>query len=228
MTDDISVFEAIHTARALRRFKPDPIPDQVIAKVLDAAIRAPSAGNGQNWLFVVVKDLEQRRKLGEIYRRAGAMVASFYQQSGRPEHMTLEQYERLATSGLYLHEHLADAPVLLVVCLRLETSSDVLINLSREAQLAMMNSFPWMAGASVYPAVQNVILACRAVGLGACLTTNHMLFEDEVKSVLGLPSEYRTFALLPIGYPINRFGPVDRRPLNEVVAIDRFGCQPSW
>jgi nitroreductase len=142
--------------------------------------------------------------------------------------MTLEQYERLATSGLYLHEHLADAPVLLVVCLRLETSSDVLINLSREAQLAMMNSFPWMAGASVYPAVQNVILACRAVGLGACLTTNHMLFEDEVKSVLGLPSEYRTFALLPIGYPINRFGPVDRRPLNEVVAIDRFGCQPSW
>jgi nitroreductase len=119
MTNDISVFEAIHTARALRRFKPDPIPDQLIAKVLDAAICAPSAGNGQNWLFVVVKDPEQRRRLGEIYRRAGAMVASFYQQTGRPEHMTAEQYERLATSGFYLHEHLADAPVLLVACLKL-------------------------------------------------------------------------------------------------------------
>ena len=228
MTNGINVFEAIHTARALRRFKPDPIPDEVIAKVLDAAICAPSAGNGQNWLFVIVKDPEQRQKLGEIYRRAGAMVASFYQQSGRPEHMTVEQYQRLATSGLYLHEHLADAPVLLVACLRLETSYDVLLNLSREAQLAMMNSFPWMAGASIYPAVQNVILACRAMGLGACLTTNHMLFEDEVKSVLGLPAEYRTFALLPIGYPVNKFGPVNRRPLNGVVAIDRFGCQPVW
>jgi len=228
MTNGINVFEAIHTARALRRFKPDPIPDEVIAKVLDAAICAPSAGNGQNWLFVIVKDPEQRQKLGEIYRRAGAMVASFYQQSGRPEHMTVERYQRLATSGLYLHEHLADAPVLLVACLRLETSYDVLLNLSREAQLAMLNSFPWMAGASIYPAVQNVILACRAMGLGACLTTNHMLFEDEVKSVLGLPAEYRTFALLPIGYPVNKFGPVNRRPLNGVVAIDRFGCQPVW
>jgi nitroreductase len=228
MANDVNVFEAIHTARALRRFKPDPIPDQLIAKVLDAAIRAPSAGNGQNWLFLVVKDPEQRRRLGEIYRRAGAMVASFYQQTGRPEHMTAEQHEKLATSGRYLHEHLADAPVILVACLKLETSSDVLINLPREAQLAMMNSFPWMAGASIYPAVQNVMLACRAVGLGACVTTNHMQFEDEVKSVLGLPAEYRTFALLPIGYPINKFGPVNRRPLDEVVVIDRFGCQPSW
>jgi nitroreductase len=174
-----------------------------------------------------VKDPEQRRRLGEIYRRAGAMVASFYQQSGRPEHMTVEQYERLATSGLYLHEHLADAPVLLVACLELETSSDVLINLPRETQFAMINSFPWMAAASVYPAVQNVILACRAVGLGAFLTTNHMLLEDEVKSVLGLPAEYRTFALLPIGYPIIKFGPVSRRRLNEVVAVDRFGCPPE-
>lgn len=226
MTNDIGVFEAIHTARAFRRFKPDPVPGHVIARVLDAALRAPSAGNGQNWLFVVVKDLEQRRKLGEIYRRAGAMVASFYQQTGRPEHMTVAQYERLATSGLYLHEHLADAPVLVVACLRLENSLEPLMSLPRETQIAMMNSFPWMAGASVYPAVQNLILACRAEGLGACLTTNHMLFEEEVKNVLDLPAEYRTFAMLPIGYPINKFGPVNRRPLSEVVAVDRFGNSP--
>ena len=227
MTTDIGVFEAIHSARALRRLKPDPIPDEVLNRILDAAIRAPSAGNGQSWLFVVVKDPEQRRKLGDIYRRAGAMVASFYQRLGRPQHMTEGQYEKFSSSGLYLHEHLADAPVLLVACLRLETSTDALIDLPREAQLAMMNSFPWMAGASIYPAVQNVILACRAMGLGTCLTTNHMLFEEEVKSVLGLPAEYRTFALLPIGYPINKFGPVNRRPLSEVVAIDRFGRRPT-
>ncbi len=156
------------------------------------------------------------------------MVASFYQRLGRPEHMTETQYEKLATSGLYLHEHLADAPVLLLACLRLETSLEQLTDLPRETQLALMASFPWMAGASIYPAVQNVILACRAVGLGTCLTTNHMLFEEEVKEVVGLPSNYRTFALMPIGYPVNRFGPVRRRPLAEVVALDEFGRVPEW
>lgn len=102
------------------------------------------------------------------------------------------------------------------------------MQLPRETQLAMMNSFPWMAGASIYPAVENIILACRALGLGTCLTTNHMLLEDEVKQVIGLPADYRTFALLPIGYPINKFGPVNRRPLREVVAVDRFGETPVW
>ncbi len=226
--NDMGLFETIHSSRALRRFKSDPVPDEVLAKVLAAAICAPSAGNSQNWLFIVVKDPEQRRKLGEIFRRAGAMVVPFYARLGRPEHMSEEQFAKVATSGLYLHEHLADAPVLLLACLRLDTSMEPLADLPRETQLAMMNSFPWMAGASIYPAVQNVILACRAMGLGTCMTTNHMLLEDEVRQVLGLPSNYRTFALLPIGYPVNRFGPVKRRPLAEVVAQDRFGQIPEW
>jgi nitroreductase len=92
----------------------------------------------------------------------------------------------------------------------------------------MVDSVPWVAGASIYPAVQNLILACRAVGLGTCLTTNHLLFEDEVKNALGLPPEYRTFALLPVGYPVNNFGPVKRKALSEVVALDQFGRVPSF
>lgn len=224
---DIGVFEAIHSARALRRFRPDPVPDEVIARVLDAAIRAPSAGNGQNWLFVVVKDAQQRQRLGEIYRRAGAMVWELYQRRGRPEHISEAQWEKIATSGLYLHQHLAEAPLLLVACLRLG-ATEGFGDLPQETQIAMMAAFPWMAGASIYPAIQNVILACRALGLGTCLTTNHMLLEAEVKLLLGLPAEFRTFALLPIGYPRNKFGAVNRRPLSEVVTIDRFGCPPSW
>jgi nitroreductase len=175
-----------------------------------------------------LKSHEQRQKIAEIYRRAGAMVADFYQRVGRPAHMDEKQYEMLTNSGFYLHEHLAEAPILLLACLRLETSLETLMQLPRETQLAMMNSFPWMAGASIYPAVENIILACRALGLGTCLTTNHMLLEDEVKQVIGLPADYRTFALLPIGYPINKFGPVNRRPLREVVAVDRFGETPVW
>ena len=119
--NEIGLFETIHSSRALRRFKPEPVPDDVLARILDAAICAPSAGNGQNWLFVVVKSHEQRQKIGEIYRRAGAMVADFYQRVGRPAHMEQKQYEMLTSSGFYLHEHLAEAPILLLACLRLET-----------------------------------------------------------------------------------------------------------
>jgi nitroreductase len=118
--------------------------------------------------------------------------------------------------------------VLIVPCLNLGDSTPVLADLQREPQLAMVNSVPWMAGASIYPAVQNLILTCRAVGLGTCLTTNHLLFEDEVKKALGLPPAYRTFALLPIGYPVDNFGPVRRKPLSEVVALDEFGKLPSF
>lgn len=228
MEADISLLQAIHSARALRRFRPDPVSDEVLTQILDAAIQAPSAGNGQNWLFIVVRTPEQRQKLGDIYRRAGAMVASFYQRVGRPEHMTEQEYLRFANSGLYLHQHMADAPVLVVACLRMDDSMAHLQELPRDTQLAMMNSLPWMAGASIYPAVQNLILACRAFGLGTCLTTNHMLFEDEVRRVLGLPADYRTFALLPVGYPINKFGSVRRRPLSDVVAQERFGEEAAF
>lgn len=226
--NEMGLFETIHSSRALRRFRPEPVPDDVLARILDAAICAPSAGNGQNWLFMIIKSQEQRQKIGEIYRRAGAMIADFYLRVGRPAHMDQKQYEMLASSGFYLHDHLAEAPILLLACLRSETPLETLMQLPRETQLAMMSSFPWMAGASIYPAVQNIILACRALGLGTCLTTNHMLLEDEVKQVTGLPVDYRTFALLPIGYPVNKFGPVNRRPLCEVVALDRFGEAPEW
>ena len=91
---DIGVLEAIHTARALRRFKPDPVPETVITQVLDAAIRAPSAGNAQNWAFVVVRDVEQRRKLGALYRKASDVASAMYAARGRPAHMTEEQFQR--------------------------------------------------------------------------------------------------------------------------------------
>jgi len=96
-----------------------------------------------------------------------------------------------------------------------------------EVRAAMREAYPWTAGASIYPAVQNIILACRALGLGTVLTTNHTIAEKEIKEVLGLPAEVRTFALMPIGYPDRSFGPVKRRPLSEVAMIDRYGSPLS-
>ena len=87
-----------------------------------------------------------------------------------------------------------------------------------------MKSQARISGSSIYPAVQNIILACRALGLGTVLTTIHMFFEDEVKAILGLPPEVKTFALMPIGYPQGKFGPIKRRPVSEVAYLDSYGA----
>src|SRR4029077_13798873 len=99
---EIGLFDAMYSARALRRLKPDPVPQEIITRILDAAIRAPSAGNAQNWAFIVVRDAEQRRRLGMIYRKASDIASEVYKARGRPPHMSDEQYRRFLTSGAYV------------------------------------------------------------------------------------------------------------------------------
>jgi nitroreductase len=221
----IELFEAIHTARSTRRLKPDPVPEEFITRILDAAIRAPSGGNAQNWMFVVVRDAELRGRLGAIYREASDIASAVYDARGRPEHLTEAQYERMTAGGAYLWDHMAEAPVILVPCLRprampARESLPPAIQARYEDELAYLDR---IRGASIYPAVQNIILACRALGLGTIITTNHLRRENELKAVLGLPEDVATFALMPIGYPLDKFGPLTRRPLHEVACADRWG-----
>jgi nitroreductase len=175
---EMGLFEAIHSARALRRFKPDPVPDDVLTKVLDAAIRAPSGSNAQNWLFVVVKDAATRRKIGDIYRKGGALIAKFYANRAPAAHMNEKQQARLMASAMHLMEHMGEVPVHLFACLRQEPAAPP-ANLTPEQQSAM-RTVVRLSGSSIFPAVQNIILACRAFGLGTVLTTIHVFFEDEV------------------------------------------------
>jgi nitroreductase len=222
--NELSVFEAIHTARALRRLKPDPVPEALITQVLDAAICAPSAGNAQNWVFLVVRDPAQRRKLGAIYRKASDIASAVYAARGRPSHMTDQQYRRLMSSGAYLWNHMGDAPVIVVPCQR-RRSLPPPETLPPDLQARYADELRYMErirGASIYPAVQNIILACRALGLGTIITTNHIRCEDEVKAVLEAPEDVETCALMPIGYPRGKFGPLVRRPVAEVTYADRW------
>ena len=156
---EIGLFDAIYSARASRRLKPDPVPEEIITRVLDAAIRAPSGGNAQNWAFIVVRDGEQRRRLGMIYRKASDIASEMYKARGRPAHMTEEQYLRFVTSGAYLWDHMGEAPVLLIPCLQdrpsppratLPPSLDAMY----ERELAYERR---IRGASIYPAMQNII-----------------------------------------------------------------------
>jgi nitroreductase len=225
---ELGLFEAIYSARSLRRLKPDPVPEALITKILDAAIRAPSAGNAQNWAFVVVRDPEQRQKLGAIYRKASDIAAAVYAARGRPGHLTEQQFARMLGTGGYLWAHLGDAPVLLVPCQhrpvvppRQALPPDIAVHYENE--LAYVDR---IRGASIYPAVQNIILACRGLGLGTVITTNHIRCEDEVKAVLGIPDDVATFALMPIGWPLDKFGPLSRRPPAEIAHADRWGA--AW
>jgi nitroreductase len=222
---EVGLFEAMYSARALRRLKPDPVPDEVITKVLQAGVQAPSGGNAQNWFFIAVRDRVQRQRLGAVYRKASDEVAEIYAARGRPDHMTDQQYRRLMAGGAYLWEHMADAPVLLVPCLR---KRDMPPREALPASVAQRYDVHLahqerIRGSSIYPAIQNIVLACRGLGLGTVITTNHILYEDEVRQILGLPEDVYTFALMPIGYPLGKYGPLSRRPVAEVAFADRWG-----
>jgi nitroreductase len=222
---EMDLFEAMYSARAIRRFKPDPVPDEVITKVLDAAIRAPSGSNEQSWEFIVVKDAEQRKKIGAVYRKGGNILMALYANRTKPPHMSQETYDKLMASAMYLLDHMADAPVLLLACLKQTPLAGPPPQFPPDAAAGLKN-MARMGGSSIYPAVQNIILACRAFGLGTVLTTIHMFYEDEVKAILGLPPEVQTYALMPIGYPRGKFGPIKRRPISEVAYLD--GYSKHW
>jgi nitroreductase len=223
---EIGLFEAIYSARSLRRFKPDPVPEEMITKIIDAAIRAPSGGNAQNWAFVVVRDSDQRQKLGMIYRKASDIAEAIYAARGRPPHLTEQQFARLMGTGAHLWQHMGEAPVLLLPCGRRRTlppreglPPDIALRWEDEMAYAER-----IRGASIYPAVQNIILSCRALGLGTVITTNHIRCEAEVQALLDIPEDVSTFALVPIGWPLDRFGPLTRRPLAEIAHADRWGA----
>jgi nitroreductase len=222
---EIGLFEAMYSARALRRLKPDPVPQALITKVLDAATRAPSGGNAQNWSFIVVREEAQRGRLAAVYRKASDEVGAIYAARGRPAHQTEEQYRRMMEGGIYLWDHIGDAPVLLVPCLRKRDmpprqALPASVAARYEAHLAYQEQ---IRGSSIYPAVQNIILACRALGLGTLITTNHILYEYEVREILGLPDDVFTFALMPLGFPRDKYGPLSRLPVSDVAFADRWG-----
>ncbi len=223
---EIGLFEAMYTTRALRRLKPDPVPDALIVRVIEAGTRAGSGGNAQGWAFIVVRDAEQRRKLGAIYRRGSDISEKIYAARGRPAHLTDEQYRRMMTAGAYLWDHMGDAPVLIVPCIKSNTLP------AREALPAdiqdrydELHAYQQLIrGASIYPAVQNIILACRALGLATLITTNQLYYEAELRAVLGLPDDMFPCALMPVGWPVGKYGPVTRKPLSEVAFADRWGA----
>ena len=211
MTEQINLFETIHTLRAMRRLKPDPVPDELINQILDAATCAPNGGNTQRWRFIVVKDPGIKKAIQLYYKRAFDEVRQpQYEARMPPPGPERDKKERQHRAVAYLTDHIHEAPVWIIPCL---IESD-------DAEPARSHR---TLGASIYPAVQNILLAARALGLGATLTTRHLFYEKETQNILGLPPNTNSYAIIPIGYPKGNFGALGRRDFREVVYLDRWG-----
>jgi nitroreductase len=206
MADDPRLFDIIQTTRAMRRLKPDPVPDELIAKILQAGVCAPNGGNIQRWRFLVVKDPAIKKAVQVYYKRAfDEIIGPRYLGSAPPPGATKEGYVRQHGAVEHLTDHFHEAPVWIVPCIE------------------DPNPQTRGSGASIYPAVQNMLLAARALGLGATLTNRHLHFEKETQAALGLPPNVHSYAIIPIGWPEGKFGPVKRGPIADFVFQDKWG-----
>jgi nitroreductase len=195
-------YDVANTQRAMRRLKTDPVPDELIWKILDTAIKAPSGGNRQPWNFLVITDGDKKRKIGEWYLDAWNKMYG----PAKDAMLANPDMARTFRSADHLANHLADVPVLIIATIKKD-----------------MPNVSSTLGASIYPAVQNLMLAARAEGLGTTLTTLHKLHEAEVKQLLGIPEDTETMALIPIGWPKGKFGAASRMPIEKIVYWEQWG-----
>jgi nitroreductase len=212
----MDLHEAILTTRAIRRFTDEPVTDDEILTCLRAAVQAPSGGNIQPWQFLVVNDVDTRRAIADLYRRAydryeRAVLA------GLPPFRSADDedsFMRTVRASRHLAEHLAEVPALVLFLM-----PDISMSLTDDDGPLDVGT-PY---ASVYPAVQNFMLAARGLGLGTTLTTVYRIHHDELRNLCGISDRHQVVALVPVGRPRGRFGVARRRPTEAVTHWNRFG-----
>ena len=213
------IYEMMSTLRAVRRLRPDPIPDDVMDRVLQAAAWAPTGGNMQPWRVIVVTSSERKQALADIYKPAWYRYAKGYDK--RIEQLPADEAEkarRNRIAGDYLADHLQEAPTILMFV------ADPQMMAITDAKLDRVSM---VGGGSVYTAVQNAMLAARTEGLGGVLTTLHCLAEEEVKEALRIPEGWAALAMVPLGYPMGSgHGAITRQSVTALAFDDAFGV--AW
>ncbi len=204
-------FDVIHTQRSIRSFKPDPVPEEAIWRMIDAAIRAPSGSNTQPWGWLVVRDEGKKRVFADAIRSGFEEGGHLQQMRENVAKIEDSAQRRMMERAIEFFGNVDSAPVLIIPCLVNVTSP-------------VRDMGDLFAGASIYGAVQNLMLAARAQGLGTVLTTFNIAHEDLLRREFGLPENVRPVAVVPVGYPLGqRFGPTTRKPAETVTHWDAWG-----
>jgi nitroreductase len=225
------------TMRAMRRLRPDPVPDDLVRELIEAAMCAPSAGHRQGQVFIVITDRARIARLATVWRTVVDMYEGWMGKAD-PRYGSEPLIIRTWDAVHYQRDHFHETPVLVVACYDqrayirgVKRRIGGLVAALRMAGprratrmlLGGLNAVELRSeAASIYPAVQNLLLAARARGLAATMTTWHLFAEADVKEILEIPNGVRTYALIPIGWPLGRFGPVTRRPPDEVIRRDHW------
>ncbi len=210
------LYDALMTTRAMRRFTDEPVADADVERCMAAAVQAPSGGNIQPYQFLVVTDAEKRSALGDLYHRAfdrydpavQRLIPPFADDEARRRH------ERNWAMSRHLADTIADVPVMVLVLVPR-------ISMAVSDDEGEMDVGPVYA--SVYPAVENFILAARSLGLGTCLTTVIRIHDAEACAVCGVPDRFEIAALLPVGHPAGRWGVAPRRPAPSLTSWNSYG-----
>ena len=208
MADEPGIFEIMYNCRAMRRLKPDPVPEELLVKLVDAGNQGPTGSNAQGVRWIIVRDAEQRERLAELNKAAVTRYAA--PDSGRAAalpHQASDKRMRMLDAVLWQAENMQDIPALVIACYEFPQR---------------VTGQSAGAGGSVWPAVQNLLLAARALGLGAAPTTLGLSNRAAAREVLALPDNMEAYCLIPVGYPMGRFGPVTRLPVEQTVRWDRW------
>jgi nitroreductase len=209
---DMPVQEAMLTQRAVRRVLPDPVDDDIVLRCIELALKAPTGSNGQNWEFVVVKDRATVAAIGARYRQAWTLYGGV----GRLATRNDESMQKVLRAVQWQVDHFDEIPTVVVPCLR-----GYRVPLVPMPPMAQSSYF-----GSIYPSVQNLLLAARAMGLGASLITLPLWSVTAIRRLLGLPVSVLPCCMVPLGWPRGRYGPTTRKPVGEVVHLDRYGERP--
>lgn len=206
--------DAMVTQRAVRRVLPDPVDPRIVRRCIELALEGPTGSNGQNWEFVVVTDRSTKERLQVQYRR----IWSLYRRAGEAVRGDDPQTARIVRSVQWQVDHFPEIPVVVVACLR------------GGAKLPYV-PMPAMASTghygSIYPSVQNLLLAVRAVGLGGSLITLPLWSTTVARRILGLPLSVEPCCVVPLGWARGRYGPKARKPVDRVVHLERYGQRAS-
>ncbi len=210
----MELFEAMETCRAMRYLKPDPVPQDMLDRVIHAATRASNPGNSQRWGFVVVRDPDQKQRIQQAVAAAVRDMTEMATAAAEANPDAIDPMNRRILLGAgHLLENLHLAPVIVIVCAHNDYPP------GSPPQIEYVYS-------TVYPASQNLILAARALGLGTVFTTFNLSCEAELRQILELPEDVHMGTLIPMGFPEKAFGPVRRRPTREVIHYERWDPSP--
>lgn len=231
------LFDVLYSCRAMRRFKPDPVPEATLLQLVDAALQGPSGSNAQNWTFVIVRDRAQKERVAATWKPTWDFyLETFAKAPARPGEDVTKR-ERMVATATRMMEHLADVPAIVAVGVKRDDAAAQVLSSPTTLAAAvrhfgvggalrlLTNGTRTSAiadGSTAYPAVQNLLLAARALGLGAVLTTPHFFVPGAFEQVLGIPKTVTLAALIPVGYPLGKFGPVSRPAAEGVVSWDRY------